>query len=179
MYVSIDYVSKISIFQTMKISMIVAAAQNGAIGRDNQLIWRLPDDLKRFKTLTMGRPIIMGRKTFESIGKPLSGRTSIVISRNSGFKPDGCVVVNNLTDAIEVARKTATDEVFIIGGAAIYTLAQPMINKIYLTEVKADFEGDAFFEITYKDHWHETERTHHPTDEKHTTAFDFVTLERN
>jgi dihydrofolate reductase len=162
----------------MKISIIVAAAHNGTIGRDNQLIWHLPDDLKLFKRLTMGRPIIMGRRTYESIGRPLPGRTSIVISRNQDFKAEGCVVVNSLSAALEAAQQTTTDEAFVIGGAAIYKLALPMAHKIYLTKVAADFEGDAFFEILNPEHWHETQKTTHSMDEKHAFAFDFVTLER-
>jgi dihydrofolate reductase len=163
----------------MLVSIIVAAAQNGVIGRQNQLIWHLPNDLRQFKRLTVGHPILMGRKTFESIGKPLPGRTSIIISRNQEFQITGCVTVSTLEKALEAARQTGTDEAFVIGGAEIYRLALPLTDRIYLTEVRADFEGDAFFEIPHRaTEWQETSRVAHAADEKHATAFDFVTLER-
>ena len=162
----------------MRISLIVAAAQNGVIGRDNQLIWRLPDDLKQFKRLTTGHPIIMGRKTFDSIGKPLPNRTSIVITRNKGCALEGVIVVNSVEEAVGEAKKTGTEEAFVIGGAEIYQLILPIADKIYLTEVKADFEGDAYFSIPNIENWQEEIRLHHPADEKHTTAFDFVELVR-
>lgn len=162
----------------MTISIIVAVAKNGAIGRDNQLIWRLPDDLKQFKRLTMNHPMIMGRKTFDSIGKPLPGRTSIVVSRNLDLQIEGCVTVKSLTEALENAQATQTDEVFVIGGAEIYRLALPLAHKIYLTEVHTEVEGDAFFEIPDRQNWQETSRTTHIADEKHALAFDFVELQR-
>lgn len=162
----------------MQISIIVATAQNGVIGRDNQLIWHLPDDLKQFKRLTTGHPIIMGRKTFESIGKPLPNRTSIVITRSPSWSFEGVMVVHALADAMEVARKTGTDEAFIIGGAEIYRQTLPIADKIYLTQIKADFEGDAYFEIPNAIDWQEISRIHHATDAKHTIAFDFVELKR-
>lgn len=162
----------------MRISLIVAVAQNHTIGLDNQLIWHLPNDLKQFKRLTTGHPIIMGRKTFESIGKPLPNRTSIVITRSKNWVFEGVIVVNSVEDALEAARQTGTDEVFVIGGAEIYRLTLPFANKIYLTEVKADFEGDAHFSIPNIQDWQETSRLTHPIDEKHTIAFDFVELVR-
>lgn len=165
----------------MKISLIVAAAQNGVIGRNNQLIWHLPDDLKQFKRLTTGHPIIMGRKTFDSIGKPLPNRTSIVVTRQSVAEApfsESLQYVRSLEEALDVARQKDTEEAFVIGGAEIYRLALPLADKIYLTEVKAAFEGDAFFSIPDRHQWHETQRTPHPPDEKHAVAFDFVELER-
>jgi dihydrofolate reductase len=162
----------------LKISLIVAAAQNGVIGRDNQLIWRLPDDLKQFKRLTTGHPIIMGRKTFDSIGKPLPNRTSIVITRSKEWCMEGVLVVNSIEEAVEVAQKTDTEEVFVIGGAEIYRLTLPIADKIYLTEVRADFEGDAYFTIPDIEYWQEESRLHHTSDEKHAIAFDFVELVR-
>jgi dihydrofolate reductase len=162
----------------MRISLIVAMAQNGVIGRDNQLIWHLPNDLKQFKRLTTGHPIIMGRKTFESIGKPLPNRTSIVVTRSKNWTFEGVVVVNSVEEALVVARQTGTDEVFVIGGAEIYRLTLPIANKIYLTEVKADFEGDAHFVIPNIEDWEEISRIAHSTDEKHIIAFDFVELVR-
>lgn len=162
----------------MTISIIVAAAQNGVIGRDNQLIWRLPDDLKQFKRLTMNHPMVMGRKTFDSIGKPLPGRTSIVVSRNSGLQIEDCTVVASLSEAFEIAQTSETEEVFVIGGAEIYRLALPFTQKIYLTEVHTEVEGDASFAIPDRENWQETSRIAHPADEKHAFAFDFVELIR-
>jgi len=162
----------------MRISIIVAVSKNGVIGRNNQLIWRLPNDLKQFKQLTMSHPMIMGRKTFASIGKPLPGRTSIIISRNPNWQADGCVVVGSLEAALEAARQTSTDEVFIIGGAEIYRLALPMAHKIYLTHVHTEVVGDAFFEITNPQNWQETARVQHQADEKHACSFDFIELEK-
>lgn len=162
----------------MYISLIVAAAQNGVIGRDNQLIWRLPDDLKQFKHLTTGHPIIMGRKTFDSIGKPLPNRTSIVITRSKEWSLEGVLVVNSVEEAVEAAQKTGTEEAFVIGGAEIYRLTLPIADKIYLTEVQADFEGDACFSIPDAENWQEKSRLHHPSDEKHAIPFDFVELVR-
>jgi len=162
----------------MLISLIVAAAQNGIIGRDNQLIWHLPDDLKQFKRLTTGHPIIMGRKTFDSIGKPLPNRTSIVITRNQDWQFEGVIVVNSVNEAIEAARQTGTDEAFVIGGAEVYKVTLPVADKIYLTEVKAEFEGDAHFTISNQEEWREVSRVSHSADEKHAIAFDFVELAR-
>lgn len=162
----------------MRISLIVAAAQNGVIGLKNQLIWRLPDDLKQFKRLTTGHPIIMGRKTFDSIGKPLPNRTSIVITRSKDWFSEGILIVNSVEEAIEAAQKTDTEEAFVIGGAEIYQLTLPIADKIYLTEVQAYFEGDAYFSIPDIENWQEESRLHHPADEKHATAFDFVELVR-
>jgi dihydrofolate reductase len=162
----------------MQISLIVAVAQNGVIGHENQLIWHLPDDLKQFKRLTTGHPIIMGRKTFESIGKPLPNRTSIVITRSKSWSFEGVIVVNSVAEALETARQTDTNEAFVIGGAEIYRLTLPFANKIYLTEVKADFGGDAHFVIPHLEDWQEISRVAHAVDEKHAVAFDFVELVR-
>ena len=158
----------------MLISIIVAVAENGAIGKDNQLLWRLPDDLKRFKALTLGHPIIMGRKTFDSIGKPLPGRTSIVITRNTDFQHEGVIVVHNIADALKEARKLNSEEAFIIGGGELYKLTQPIADKLYITEVETSIDGDTFFQIDNPDDWTETERTVHQADEKHFFAFNFV-----
>ena len=158
----------------MNISIIVAVSENGVIGRDNQLIWRLPDDLKRFKKLTLGHPMIMGRKTFESIGKPLPGRTSIVITRNPNFAFDGVVVVHSLEKAVEEARKIEEQEVFIIGGGDLYRQALPISDKLYVTEVQTVTDGDTFFKITNPESWVETERAAHQADERHLFEFNFV-----
>lgn len=135
----------------MKLSLIVAAAQNNVIGRNNQLPWHLPQDLKYFKSVTLGKPIIMGRKTFDSIGKPLPGRTNIVITRQSDWQHGGVLVAASVPDAIALAAQLrnaqgqAVDEVMVIGGAEIYRGALPLADRVYLTRVHADVEGDAFF----------------------------------
>lgn len=162
----------------MKLSIIVAVAENGVIGHNNQLIWHLPEDLKMFKRLTSGHPIIMGRKTFESIGKPLPNRTSIIITKNPEFQIEGCITVHSLEEAIEAANEIEENESFIIGGAEIYRLALPFADTIYLTEVHHTFEGDTFFPAIDKDIWEEVNRTDHDIDEKHLYKYSFVELEK-
>ena len=162
----------------MLISIIVAVSENGVIGKDNQLIWRLPDDLKRFKKLTIGHPIIMGRKTFDSIGKPLPGRTSIVITRNPEFKTDGIIVSHSLEEALDEARKLQTEEAFIIGGGQLYDQALPITNRLYITEVLTEISGDTFFKIQDPMKWIETERSVHEADDRHQFAFNFVDYTR-
>lgn len=158
----------------MRISIIVAAAENGAIGKDNQLLWRLPDDLKRFKQLTLGHPMIMGRKTFESIGKPLPGRTSIVVTRNAGFTFEGVIVTHSLEEALEKAREIDREEICIVGGGDIYQQAQAISNRIYLTKVHTQIEADTYFEILEPSDWTETERIVHEADERHSFKFEFI-----
>jgi dihydrofolate reductase len=160
----------------MLLSIIVAVSKNGVIGLNNQLIWRLPDDLKRFKQLTFGHPMIMGRKTFESIGKPLPGRQSIIITRDKNFSFEGTTVVHSLKEAVDEAKKTGTDEAFVIGGGDIYKQVQNITDKLYLTEVHTITEGDTFFKIENPDLWKEAEKIHHEKDEKHIFSFDFVDL---
>jgi dihydrofolate reductase len=161
----------------LKLSIIVAVAQNQVIGHNNQLIWHLPEDLKMFKRLTTGHPIIMGRKTFESIGKPLPNRTSIIITTNTDFSVEGCITVHSLAEAIAEAKKIEHTEAFIIGGAEIYRLALPFADKIYLTEVHHCFEGDTFFPEINHDYWTEISRIDHKIDEKHQYNYSFVALE--
>ncbi len=164
----------------MKVSLIVAAAENGVIGKDNQLLWRLPDDLKRFKQLTLGHPIIMGRKTYESIGKPLPGRASIVITRASDYRAEGILVADSLEKGIDLAQQQGADEAFIIGGGEVYreALEKNMVEKIYLTRVQVTIEGDTFFVIHNVDGWTTHSQVFHPADEKHDYAFQFVDLSR-
>jgi dihydrofolate reductase len=162
----------------LKLSLIVAVAENGVIGNNNQLIWHLPNDLKQFKRLTTGHCIIMGRKTFDSIGKPLPNRTSIIISRNADFKVIDCFTVDSLEKAISVAQEKGETEAFIIGGAEIYRQALPFVDKIYLTEVLHSFEGDTFFPKINGTIWRETSREDFGTDEKHLYPYSFVTLEK-
>ena len=158
----------------MLISIVVAVSENGVIGKDNQLLWRLPDDLKRFKKLTLGHPIIMGRKTFDSIGKPLPGRTSIVITRNRNFSMEDVIVVHNIEEAIEEAAKLETEETFIIGGGELYSSTLAIADRLYVTEVNTIISGDTYFNITDPEQWIETERTVHQADEKHKFEFNFV-----
>ena len=162
----------------MLLSIIVAVSENGVIGLNNQLIWRLPDDLKRFKQLTLGHPMIMGRKTFESIGKPLPGRQSIIITRDENFSFEGTIVAHSLEEAVDEAKKSGADEAFIIGGGDIYNQVQDIADKLYITEVHTNTEGDSFFKIQKPDLWKEIEKTHHQKDEKHVFSFDFVDLEK-
>lgn len=128
-----------------RISIIVAHSQNMAIGKANTLIWRLPDDLKRFKKLTAGHPIIMGRKTYESIGKPLSDRTNIVVTRDTNLKIPGCIVVHSAVEAIKKAEEFDKEEIFIIGGAEMYKETLPLADRLYVTLVDMNVDGDAFF----------------------------------
>lgn len=135
--------------EAIKISMVVAVAQNRIIGKDNDMPWRLSTDLKRFKALTLGKSVIMGRKTWESIGRPLPGRLNVVITRNKDFVPDGAFVAHSLEEAIHIAKKHAQeqqiDEICIIGGGHIYRQALPLTNIVHLTHVLADIEGDTGF----------------------------------
>ncbi|MGY0393444.1 dihydrofolate reductase [Bizionia sp. KMM 8389] len=159
------------------ITIIVAAGENNAIGKDNQLIWHLSDDLKRFKNLTNGHHIIMGRKTFESFPKPLPNRTHIVITRQENYQaPNGVIVVNNLEDAIDAAK--SDQQPFIIGGGDIYKQAINLADKIEITRVHSDFEADTFFPEINLDNWQEVTKTKHQKDEKHAYDFSFITYIR-
>ncbi len=160
----------------MILSLIVAANLEGAIGKDNQLLWHLPEDLKRFKRLTMGKPILMGRKTFESIGKPLPGRTSFVITRNSEFHSDGIVICASLEDAVDKARNTGAEEAFVIGGGEIYARALLLADRIYLTRVYNKAEGDAHFSIPDEDQWTVVYREFYEADDKHAYDFEFLDM---
>lgn len=156
----------------MPVSIIVAASKNNVIGKDNQLIWHLSADLKRFKTLTTGHHIIMGRKTFESIGKPLPNRTSIIITRQTDYKADGCIVVNSLEEALK--KVPAEQEAFIIGGGTIYKEAINKADKLYLTLVHAEFDGDTFFPEHDEKIWNCLNREDHISDEKNEYAYSFI-----
>ncbi len=158
------------------ISIIVAISENNAIGKDNQLLWHLPADLKHFKEITTGHTIIMGRKTYDSIGKPLPNRRSIVITRNSHLKIEGVEVVTNLKDAIELCK--ADEEAFIIGGAEIYHQALPFTKRIYLTRVHQEYEADTFFPTLNPTDWKEMNANNNQADEKNNVAYTFSTLER-
>ncbi len=158
------------------ISLLVAVAGNGVIGRDNGMPWHLPDDLKRFKSLTMGKPMLMGRKTFESIGKALPGRTSLVLTRSRNWSAAGAVVVHSLEEAIE--RAGDGPELVVVGGADIYRLALPRARRIYLTRVLASVDGDTVFPSLDQQAWRETHREHHPVDARHAYPMAFCVLER-
>jgi dihydrofolate reductase len=160
----------------MRLSFVVAAAENGVIGNGNQLPWRLPDDLKRFKAITMGKPILMGRKTYESIGKPLPGRTNIVLSRRPDLILPGCIVVDSISAAVAAAGDAA--ELAVIGGAEVYAQALPSADLIHLTRVHAAIEGDAIFPKLSSREWSERLIEQHPADERHAYEFSFIELER-
>ena len=167
----------------MKVSLIVAVAENGVIGKDNDLIWHLPKDMLFFKETTMGHHVIMGRKNFESIPhkyRPLPDRTNIVITRQLEYKAEGCIVVDSVEAALEIAKNNGDIEPFIIGGGQIYRIAleENLVDKIYLTKVHHFFEGDTFFPKLSSD-WKETSKTENKADEKHKYNYDFITLERN
>lgn len=158
------------------IILIAAAAQNNALGKDNALVWHLPDDFKRFKALTSGHHIIMGRKTFESFPKPLPNRTHIVISRQKNYAPEGCIVVESIEEALSVSPKS--EDVFIIGGGEIYSLALPLANKIELTRVFENFNADVFFPEINLTEWELVMEEFHNKDEKHKHDFSYQTYIR-
>ena len=158
------------------LSIIVAVADNGVIGSGNQLPWRLPDDLKRFKALSLGKPIVMGRKTFDSIGRPLPGRLNIVISRQPGLEIPGCRVVASIDEALAAAQPAP--EIVIVGGADIYRQILPKVQTIHLTRVHANIAGDVVFPELQEQQWREVAKEYHPADERHAHAFTFSTLER-
>lgn len=160
----------------MLLSIIVAVADNGVIGSGNQLPWRLPDDLKRFKALSMGKPIVMGRKTFDSIGRPLPGRLNVVISRQPGLEIPGCTVVTSIDEAIAAAQPAP--QIVIVGGADIYRQVLPQVQVIHLTRVHANVAGDVVFAELKDQQWREVAKEYHPADERHAHAFTFSTLER-
>jgi dihydrofolate reductase len=164
----------------MTVSIIVAVANNGVIGGENTLLWRLSEDLKLFKARTSGHAIIMGRKTFDSIGKPLPNRINIVISRNTELKIEGCHVVNSLEAAIQKAKELSDkNELFIIGGEKIYNLAASLANKLYLTKVNLSPKGDAFFDLKPYKNWKEIEKLDFSKNEKNETDFSIVTFDKN
>ncbi|MBG26965.1 MAG: diacylglycerol kinase [Croceibacter sp.] len=153
--------------------MIAAAAENNALGKDGDLVWHLPDDFKRFKKLTTGHHIIMGRKTFESFPKPLPNRTHIVITRNRDYTKEGCIVVHNLEDALKIAEEDT--QPFIIGGGEIYKLALNASEKIELTRVHDTFEADAFFPEIDLSKWELINEEFHEKDERHSVSFTYLT----
>ena len=156
------------------ISMIVAVARNGVIGHANDLIWHISEDLRRFKAITTGHPVIMGRKTFESIGRPLPGRTNVVISRNENFRPEGCLVVDSFEKA--VAMFPPDEEAFVIGGAQVYAQALPIADRLYLTEI--DYEGDTRFPDWDRSAWTLSSEHRFPRGERFEHPFAFLDFVR-
>ena len=162
----------------MRLSIIVAVADNGVIGRDSGLPWRLSADLQRFKTLTMGHHLLLGRKTFDSIGAVLPGRTMVVISRGRPTLPAGVLLATSFEEAIELARSNADDEAFVAGGAEIYTQALPAADRLYLTRVHSDCEGDTLFPPWQESEWQEVFREDHPADDRNAHPYSFLVYER-
>lgn len=166
----------------IRTSLIVAAAENGVIGKDNNMPWKISSDLKYFKRITMDKPIIMGRKTFQSIGKPLPGRVNIVITRDTTFAPEGVITAHSVEMALDVAKGMAEvkglKEVMVIGGAQIYELCLPEADRLYLTRIHAEIDGDASFpELDPKD-WLEYSSEHHVAGEKDSHDYSFIVLDR-
>jgi dihydrofolate reductase len=159
----------------MTVSIVVAISENHAIGKDNKLLWYLPRDLKHFKEITSGHTVIMGRKTYDSVGKPLPNRRNIIITRQQIEIP-GCEVVNSVEHALDLCKDLA--EVFIVGGAEIYKQAMHLTDRIYLTIVHANFDADTYFPEIKAGIWKETERQDHEADEKNALPFSFITFER-
>lgn len=160
----------------MRINIVVAIADNGVIGRGSALPWHLPADLRRFRALTNGYPLIMGRLTHLSIGRVLPDRLNIVVSRQPGFSSPGCLIAQDLPQALQRAAPAA--EAMVIGGAGIYRAALPAAQRIFLTEVHAEVEGDVHFPQLARDDWHETSRESFAVDAQHACAYSFVVLER-
>jgi len=166
----------------IKLSVIVAVSENGVIGRNNALPWYLPADLQYFKRTTMGKPIVMGRKTFESIGRPLPGRSNIVVSANPDYTAEGVSVVSSLAEAVQLAEDIAlidgSQELMVIGGAAIYAAAIPEADRLYVTEVHANIEGDAYLGGIDWSSWRECSRERHEAIDPNPYDFSFVRYER-
>ena len=159
-----------------RLALIAAVARNGVIGVDNRLPWRLPDDLKRFRSLTIGHSVIMGRRTFESIGAPLTGRENIVVTRRHDYHPVGCKIASNLADALVLATLPAP--AFVIGGEALYRAAMPLADTLFLTEIDRDFAGDARFPDFARELWRETARELRRQDEPGGFGYAFTEYQR-
>lgn len=146
-----------------KLSMIVAMARNQVIGIENRLPWHLPEDLKHFRSLTMGHHLIMGRKTFESIGRPLPGRTTVIVTRDSDYRVEGCLIAHSIEQAIELSRTDS--EVFFVGGSTLYAQTLAMMDRLYITEIQAEYQGDAHFPEFDRSVWHELTRENRRTED--------------
>lgn len=165
---------------TLRLSLLVAMARNRVIGRNNKLPWHLPADLKHFKFLTMGQTIVMGRKTYESIGRPLPGRANIIVTRQTGYEVPGAIVVNTIDDALLICERTGSinGENFIIGGEELYRQTLKICQRIYITEIQRDFEGDAFFPEFDPNEWEEKQRDRHISENDTNLEYHFVVLDR-
>jgi len=165
----------------MIISLIAAVAQNRVIGKNNDLPWHLPDDMRYFMQTTKGHYVIMGRKNYQSLPpkfRPLPDRTNLVVTKQKNFEAPGCTVIDSIEQGIDIARSNNEQELFIIGGAEIYTLGLPYAHRLYLTEIQGSPEGDVRFPEFNRTEWKEASRKHHPADEKHSYAFDYVLYEK-
>ena len=162
----------------MTISLVVAAATNHAIGMKGTMPWHLPADMKHFKNITWGMPVVMGRKTFESLGKPLAGRKNIVITRQAGWKAEGIIPVKSIEDALFVARQADANEVMVIGGGEIYKALFEKADRIYLTRVEAEPEADTFFPVIHPEQWRLTSQQNFEADEKNAFNYSFQIWER-
>lgn len=166
----------VNMTQEPMLSLIVAAGERNEIGKAGGMPWHLPADLKHFKATTLGKPVVMGRHTHESIGKALPGRRNIVVTRNPAYRAEGCEVAHSLQEALRLAGDAA--EVMIIGGAALYREALPRAERIYLTRIAGQFEADTYFPALDMQEWQEKQRVHQPADERNAYACDFINLER-
>jgi dihydrofolate reductase len=165
----------------MIISLIAAVSKNKVIGKNNDLPWHLPDDMKYFMQTTKTHHVIMGRKNYESIPekfRPLPNRSNIVVTRQADYQAPDCIIVHSLEESLQVAESSQEPEVFIIGGAEIYKQGFPLTQRLYLTEIYADIEGDTYFPAFDPKEWKEVSRIHHGTDERHLYEFDFVVYEK-
>jgi dihydrofolate reductase len=160
------------------ISLVVAASNNNAIGKDNKLLWHLPNDLKFFKNVTWGLPVVMGRKSFDSLGKPLAGRKNIVITRQDDWNAEGTIPVKSLEDALFLVRNMDVKEMMVLGGGEIYRLAFEKAKRIYMTRVDAELEGDTYFPVIDPKEWKLVSQKDHEADEKHKYAYSFQIWER-
>lgn len=162
-----------------RIALVVAVAENGVIGRDNKLPWRIPEDMRWFKEKTMGKPVVVGRKTYESFPKrPLPGRTNIVVTRDRGYRAEGAVVVHSLDEALAAAARENPEEISIIGGTELYLQILPKADRIYLTRVHGAFEGDATFPALDLSEWQETVVGDYPSSPERPIGYSFVILDR-
>jgi dihydrofolate reductase len=162
----------------MIISLVVAAANNNVIGKDNRLLWHLPNDMKFFKNVTWGMPVVMGRKTFESLGKPLPGRKNIILSRKPGLQLPGTIIVKNMEDAIFLVNEMDVKEMMVIGGGEIFNMVFDKAKRIYLTRVDAEPEGDTWFPVISPEEWKLVSKKDHEADEKHVYNYSFQVWER-
>lgn len=160
----------------MKLAIIVATDEQGLIGKDNDLPWKLSADLQYFRRVTMGKPLIMGRNTHESIGRPLPGRQNIIVSKNLDYRVDGCTVVHSVKEAFQACNNS--DEAMVMGGASLYEQLLPHAEKLYLTLVHASLEGDTWFPDWKKTDWREVSREHHQADDKNDYPYSFIIYER-